>query len=1259
MKNKILVFIALVACSLSIGCQNPMAGNDKDDDASLTITINGGDRAAVDSLSWEPTTKVVDLSHTIIMTNSSGVSIQPRMGVKAGQSAQFKVAPGHWVITVRAYTSNGVLKAEGFGYAELKPGPNKTVYIKMGQPSSTSAYPITMQTDGHGTATAEPNPAAADDTVMIHARPHDGYMFKGWLVISGGVTLSDTAKSTAEFTMPSNPVVIKAEFKEVPPDTPVLSMTTVEFTDVTYGYTQPEAHTVTIHNSGNMTADVRIEISVTGASSFILGGISTSTIAAGANATFTVRPNAGLGVGVYAATITATYSGGVVTSNTETIDVSFTVHAIVINTVEIGIIAPVNGIVPDTKASGSGSFTIGNVTWVPNDNKFLGEKVYKASVTLTANDGHTFNGLTHATINGEYAEETNNTGSTVTLSYTFPETDPRMIKSIAVKTQPANRSYTHGDELDLTGLVVTLTYDDGSMEDVKAEDFRARNITAIPSHGDNLIHKTHNNQSVKIEYGVTCETDVLIVGKSEPKVADFDIYGIGTFTYNGNPKSVSISRKDGKSDGNITIKYNDSTTEPSAVGTYNVTFDVTEGTNYTAKYGLSAGTLTINPAVIDIADIPDITAPVYGETPVNTITTDQYSGTVSWNPTVSSTFTIGTIYTATITLTANSNYTMQGIESNFFKIVGATSVSCSVNNANTVVVTAVFPETPFNVFNQTTWNAAKTLISNGGNNKNYTINIIGNFETTSNSNNSFGSAQYINVTITGDHTITLTGTGNLLRLGANQTVVIHDTDFVGYSGNNTSLIYVDGANARLTMEGNSSASNNNNSSSTGSGGGVYVYGSSAIFTMKDEAWIYDNIASCGGGVAVIYNGTFNMSGNAKITGNISTVDNVQYGGGGVYVSGAYAPTFTMSGGTISGNNAVRGGGVYVYRGIFRMETGTIYGTNETETILQNTSPDGATLYDYYGWTNVRQYGTFSVSGDTSSQWERNGDLLTTNNTLNVVNGNIPITSFNAADDAGWSNAVNTIKNNGYTDVSYTINVIDDITAPGTDNNTFGTATGLTVNIIGNDHTITLSSQGSLLRIGANQTVFIRDTKFDGSRENIANNTVLIYIDSGSLTMDGNSSVSNNNGSNSFYAVGGGVYVGSSSATFTMLNRTISGNTAVGTGGGVCVYNGTFNMKGGTISGNSITVSGGDNRGGGVYQYSGTFRLETGTIYGSEPGIDINLQNTAPANYGAAYYRYSGTAQHGTFSGDTWTSSGNLSNTSVTINVVNGEVVPLQ
>ncbi len=48
--------------------------------------------------------------------------------------------------------------------------------------------------------------------------------------------------------------------------------------------------------------------------------------------------------------------------------------------------------------------------------------------------------------------------------------------------------------------------------------------------------------------------------------------------------------------GAITVKYSGGTTVPTDVGTYNVTFDVAEGTNFNAAEGLSIGTLTINQA---------------------------------------------------------------------------------------------------------------------------------------------------------------------------------------------------------------------------------------------------------------------------------------------------------------------------------------------------------------------------------------------------------------------------------------------------------------------------------------------------------------------------------------------------------------------------------------------------------------------------------------------------------------------------------------
>ena len=86
---------------------------------------------------------------------------------------------------------------------------------------------------------------------------------------------------------------------------------------------------------------------------------------------------------------------------------------------------------------------------------------------------------------------------------------------------------------------------------------------------------------------------------STPNATDFNISGTGTFTHDGSAKTVTITAKEGKTSGAITIKYNGNTTAPSTVGTYTVTFDVAASTGWNAASGLSAGTLVISEAIVN------------------------------------------------------------------------------------------------------------------------------------------------------------------------------------------------------------------------------------------------------------------------------------------------------------------------------------------------------------------------------------------------------------------------------------------------------------------------------------------------------------------------------------------------------------------------------------------------------------------------------------------------------------------------------------
>jgi peptidoglycan hydrolase-like protein with peptidoglycan-binding domain/lysophospholipase L1-like esterase len=88
--------------------------------------------------------------------------------------------------------------------------------------------------------------------------------------------------------------------------------------------------------------------------------------------------------------------------------------------------------------------------------------------------------------------------------------------------------------------------------------------------------------------------------------------------------------------------------------------------------------------------ISGVTIPAQGETPVSTLaSTSEYTATIAWTGSPA-TFLASTLYTATITLTPKSNYTLTGVSANFFTVAGATAT----NTADTGVITAVFPATP-------------------------------------------------------------------------------------------------------------------------------------------------------------------------------------------------------------------------------------------------------------------------------------------------------------------------------------------------------------------------------------------------------------------------------------------------------------------------------------------------------------------------------------------------------------------------------------
>lgn len=105
------------------------------------------------------------------------------------------------------------------------------------------------------------------------------------------------------------------------------------------------------------------------------------------------------------------------------------------------------------------------------------------------------------------------------------EFDPENVKSITVNTQP-KLEYTESEKLDLTGLVVTLTDNQGLTKDVAFADFAANGIEAAPANATELTVAVNNGKAVELTKGsLTAQTNSLtvlekVVGPKDPTKPD-------------------------------------------------------------------------------------------------------------------------------------------------------------------------------------------------------------------------------------------------------------------------------------------------------------------------------------------------------------------------------------------------------------------------------------------------------------------------------------------------------------------------------------------------------------------------------------------------------------------------------------------------------------------------------------------------------------------------------------------------------------------
>ena len=236
------------------------------------------------------------------------------------------------------------------------------------------------------------------------------------------------------------------------------------------------------------------------------------------------------------------------------------------------------------------------------------------------------------------------------------------VTGIEIAQQPTLLKYTHGDALDLDGLAITISYDNGASEEVAFAAFTARNIATNPMHGMALSCVAHNGKTVEVSFArFTAETNKLTVNKAIPEItfptASPLVYGA----------ALSASTLSGGSVEAGSFRWANSQTIPIVNnGGYNVEFTPfdTENYDYTGITGWNGVTvtqnvkITVSPKIIDDANV-SVRGPATGQSPSAwaSVVGENYinNGSTAWSPN-DPTFLGEVAYTATVTLWANANY---------------------------------------------------------------------------------------------------------------------------------------------------------------------------------------------------------------------------------------------------------------------------------------------------------------------------------------------------------------------------------------------------------------------------------------------------------------------------------------------------------------------------------------------------------------------------------------------------------------------------
>jgi len=368
------------------------------------------------------------------------------------------------------------------------------------------------------------------------------------------------------------------------------------------------------------------------------------------------------------------------------------------------------------------------------------------------------------------------------------------------------------------------------------------------------------------------------------------------------------------------------------------------------------------------------------------------------------------------------------------------------------------------------------------------------------------------------------------------------------------------------------------------GGGIYNYGTTTLTGCA----ISGNTAMVGGGIS--NRGMLTVQGNSIISGNTATsgdgggIENSVYWNGNKF----FTPTMTITGSTITGNYAANRGG-----GIYNGGTATVTGTS----VSSNTAKSYGGGIANAGMLTIQESSTISKNKAQYGGGIYNYGMPT--GTLKLTNS---IISGNYANYLGGG-----LQNDGTATIrSCTISGNSAARGGGICNDAF---TSLSGNIIISTMTVT------------GCTISGNNAFLGGGIYNMGKSTI------GSSTVTKNNAKGSGLGSDN-KGFGGGIYC-SGPGTSTVIDSTISENSAAYSGGGI--YNGKtlfgslpypsiLNVKDSAISKNTAKIGGGISndatatitgstvsknyatvKGGGIYNYKGAqLNCDISQVYGNYP-----------------------------------------------------------